>query len=77
MIVVKIELHSAITSKVSELGRLEIYNDGTGTKQRGNYGVRKIGKRGRLLGAARVENHARLSRSIFNLIRKALEALGV
>lgn len=77
MILVKIELHSAVTGKMTELGRLKIVNDGTGTKDRGNYNVTKIGKNGRVLSGARVEDHPRLSRSIFNLIRKALEALRV
>lgn len=78
MIVVKIELHSASTGQVSELGRVEIINDGTGTVGRGNYRVRRIGKHRRRLGEeARVENHARKSRTIFNLLRKALEALRV
>lgn len=77
MIVVKIELHSAITGEVSELGRLHIVNDGTGTPTRGNYYVDKIGKRRRLLKTARVENHPRKSHTVFRLLRRALEALGV
>lgn len=75
MIVVKIELHSAITGKVTELGQVHIINDGTGTAKRGNYRVRKIGKRGRLLTEGRVENHARLSSPIFKLLKKALGVL--
>lgn len=77
MIIVKIELHSAVTGKVTELGRMHIINDGTGTPQRGNYHVHKLGKDRRRLDVARVENHPRKSRTIFNLLRKALEALGV
>lgn len=79
MIVVKIELHSARTGKVTELGRLHIANDGTGTKSRGNYNVTKIGKRRRKLPpvTARVENFPRLSYSVFRLLRRALEAIGV
>lgn len=76
MIVVKIELHSACTRKVTELGRVEIINDGTGSELRGNYDVHRIGQHSRWLGVGRVENHPRKSRTIFNLLRKALEALG-
>lgn len=78
MIIVKVELHSAITGKVTELGRLRITNDGTGSAERGNYDVAPFGKGGRsILRMARVENYPRLSYSVFRLIRLALEALGV
>lgn len=77
MIVVRIELHSEITGKVSELGRLHISNDGEGTDERGNYDVVKFGGHGTKLGvAARVENYPR-PYSVFRLLRKALEALKV
>lgn len=77
MIVVKIELHSALTGQVTPLGYLRIINDGTGTPKRGNYDVVKIGKNGRRLDNARVEDYPRRSYNIFRLLRKALEALGV
>ena len=37
MIVLKLELHSAITGKVTEIGRTIIANDGQGSAKRGNY----------------------------------------
>jgi hypothetical protein len=37
VLVVRVELHSAITGKVSEIARMLIANDGTGTTQKGNY----------------------------------------
>lgn len=77
MIVVKIELHSAITGQVTELGRLHVINDGTGTSLRGNYGIEKFGKRQRFLGRARVEDWPRKSYSVFRLLKRALEALKV
>ncbi len=77
MIIVKIELHSAITGKMTEIGRLKIANDGTGSAQCGNYNVQKIGMHGRKLKKARVENHARRSYTVWRLLRKALEALKV
>lgn len=76
MIIVKIELHSAITGKMTELGRLHIVNDGTGDRRRGNYDVTKFGRHRHRLKTARVENHARLSLSIWKLLRKALDAVG-
>lgn len=50
MILVKIELHSAVTGNVSSLGTLVIANDGTGNQNIGNYDaclIHKDGKRGR------------------------------
>lgn len=46
MIVVKVELHSAITGKVTQLGEAIICNDGTGTRSRGNYYMHLFGKNG-------------------------------
>jgi hypothetical protein len=37
MIVVRVELHSAVTGEVTELARAIISNDGTGTQQRAHY----------------------------------------
>lgn len=90
MIVVRVELWSAITGEKSELARAVISNEG-GTAQRGNYLARAM--RGRdeaalqknmidvMRGAkpiheARVENHARLSEHVWNLVAKSLTAMG-
>lgn len=37
MLVVKVELHSAITGEVTEIARSIIYNDGAGTRDKGDY----------------------------------------
>lgn len=37
MLVLKLELHSAITGKVTTLGSMLIANDGSGSTSRGNY----------------------------------------
>lgn len=47
MIIVKVELHSAITGKVTELARMEIANDGTGTRTRRHYEARTLKGRDR------------------------------
>lgn len=44
MLVVKIELHSAVTGKVSTIGKMIIGNMGTGTEARGDYRV-AVGKK--------------------------------
>jgi hypothetical protein len=78
MIVVKVDLHSAITGKRSELARAHIYNDGTSDKPtRGHYEARFL-RRGsaRIQRMVRVENHPRLSAPVWTLLRKALEAAG-
>lgn len=77
MIVVKLELHSALTGQVREIGRAHIFNDGTGTRGTGNYGVRVLRKgTQRVQREGRVEKHPRLSAPVWSLLRKALEAAG-
>lgn len=76
MLIVKVELHSAITGEVTELGRVNIANDGTGTKEVGNYNVWCSGGRGHCMNRrGRVEGHRRLSQHVFSLIRKAIETI--
>jgi hypothetical protein len=84
MIVVKVELHSAITHRMTELGRLVIANDGTGTFATGNYDA-FLGKKGadnaevlrRPQRTGRIEKHARNSYSVWVLVLKALVALRI
>ena len=81
MIVVKVELHSAITGKVTSLCEAVIYNDGTGTGSRGNY-IARFGKKGQSHYAAftkpwretRVIGFARLRLQAWYLVRDALQA---
>ncbi len=78
MIVVKIELHSAITGEVSEIGRTYIDNVG-GTQDRGDYRVR-VCRRGNeaiprnpaRMGA--VTNYPRLSYNVWRLVIRALRS---
>lgn len=86
MLVVRIELHSARTGKVSEIGRMVIANDGVATSKdprRGSYTV-KIGRKGHDLNAAiwkrpqreaRVEDYPRQSYTVWELVRRALNAV--
>jgi hypothetical protein len=85
MIVVKIELHSAITRRVTELGRMVICNDGTGSAKRGNYDayvLRKHFTEGQWLARpervtgrqGRVEEYPRLSYTVWRLVLRALRS---
>jgi hypothetical protein len=88
MIVVKVELWSAITGEKKELARMVIDNIG-GTNQIGNYRARTlIGRSSDALDAAlhnmpkkvaregRVTGHLRLRLHVWNLVGKALAGMG-
>lgn len=77
MIVVKVELHSAITGQVTELGRMHVSNDGTSRDPSyGNYDVKLFRKGTKTIQReGRVEKHARKSLSIWSLLSKALKAV--
>lgn len=91
MLVVKVELHSAIDGSVSEIARMLIANDGASEAPGlGHYDC--LALRGRSaetfdramrsgLGRqwpkrARVENYPRQRLHVWNLVRRALSALG-
>lgn len=82
MIIVRVELHSAIDGQVTEIARMAIDNIG-GTATRGNYRVRTL--RGRSAASlarfkvqreGRVHGHARLALHVWWLVAKALAAVG-
>lgn len=76
MLVVRIELHSAITGKVTEIGRMHIINTDTGTQKRGNYDV-EIMRRGttdKVQRRGSVTDYPRLSYTVWELVRRALVA---
>ena len=86
MIVVRVELHSAITKRVTELARMTIANAG-GTEQRGDYDCQTL--RGRDSDAldrsfadsvvtrkCQVRGHERLKLHVWNLVAKALAGMG-
>lgn len=80
MIIVKVELWSAITGKITEIGRMRISNEGTSSNpRRGDYKV-KLMRRGngtKVQREGEVKNHARLSKSIWTLVSKALASVGM
>ncbi len=77
MLVVKVELHSAITCKVTELGRMTIANVG-GTDKIGDYEARVL-KKPRfnvLTRSANVLGHRRKDLPVWVLIARALMNMG-
>lgn len=80
MIVVKVELHSAITGQISEIGRMHITNDGSSDNvRRGNYNVSLMrrGTTDQVQRRSRVEKFPRLALSVWVLVARALKNLGI
>lgn len=83
MIVVRVELWSAITGAKTELARMEICNDETGTFQRRNYIARTLtGRSTAQLDRRKTERQAEFKNypservHIWNLVAAVLETLG-
>jgi hypothetical protein len=81
MIIVRVELHSAITGKITEIARMGIANIG-GTKVRGNYSVEAYrGRSAEQLGrrmpqrSGQVTNYPRLRLHVWHLVARALIAM--
>lgn len=82
MIVVKVELHSAITGQVTELARMVIDNIG-GTRTKGDYRCRAYRKgsplhplKRNIIREGQVDGHRRLAEPVWNLVAKALGKMG-
>jgi hypothetical protein len=86
MIIVRVELHSAITGERTEIARAVIDNIG-GTEEHGEYRARSLfGRSGQALDASwrcrrftregRVHNHPRKRAHVWVLVARALVALG-
>lgn len=85
MIVVRVELHSAVTGAVTELARMVIDNTG-GTHTQGDYRVRTLTGRDRdaldrawqnktITREGEVTKHNRLSLHVWHLVAKALKSV--
>lgn len=78
MIVVRIELHSAITGNVTQLGVMTIANDGTGTNEVCDYNgyiwrkpdFKAVTRSGRLIG------HRRHALTVWHLVARMLSNMG-
>lgn len=77
MIVVTVELHSAITGDVSQIGKVTLINDGTGTHEIGNYDVivevTEEVTESEQTYTGRVERFQRLKYNALDLLYQALE----
>jgi len=77
VLVVKVELHSAITGKVTKIAQMVIANDGTGDDKKGNYWCKTFRKNSETAVNRRgeVEDHPRLRNSVWNLVYKCLKSM--
>lgn len=78
MINISIDMHRfGNPDNVYPLGRITIANDGlTADPRRGSYHVVAYSRDGREIRKARVEDWARQSRPVFELVKASLSALG-
>jgi len=86
MIIVRVELHSAISGKVRELARMKIFNEGNTTrenKEKGTYvGTSFLGRDTRALDretkakSAIVKNWSRSQYHVWNLVSIMLRDMG-
>ena len=89
MLVIRVELHSAVTRKVTELARMHIWNTGshTQTRTRADYqGHTLRGRNREALDAAaaveditrsgRVDNHQKQALHVWHLVAKMLNNMG-
>ncbi len=78
MLVVKVELHSAITGRVTEKAVMRIYNDGNGTPTRGDYVAETfregadVYSRPKPVRRALVLDYPRKKLHVWNLVARAL-----
>ena len=83
MIVVRVELWSAVTGRKTELARMHICNDATGTARRRNYVAQTfVGRSAEALAKLRVSRKGALRDwpsqdvHVWNLVGAMLEAMG-
>lgn len=79
MLVIKIELHSAIDGHIEEVGRMILYNDRGGDRECGNYRGVIEPRTERVSGwslpeqvTGRVTDYPRLDRPVWNLVTEML-----
>lgn len=81
MLLVKVELHSALTGRVSEIARMVLWNTGSGTALRGNYKGHTLRKLKGGFGAVKlkggeVEDYPRKSKHVWHLVSRMLRSMG-
>jgi len=75
MLTIKIELHSAVTGKVTTVATGKIVNTGTGTPTRGNYRIDLRDAAGRPWKTGTLEGFPRNRLLAWDLLYRALEKL--
>lgn len=87
MLVIRVELHSAITGKITEIARMIMWNDGTGDRTTGDYKAKTVkGKQeGSMpareiwdndpLRAGEVKGYPRLRLHVWHLVARMLKAM--
>jgi hypothetical protein len=75
MLIIRIELHSAVTGKVTTVATGKIVNTGTGTPTRGNYRIDLRDAAGRPWRAGTLEGFPRKRLLAWDLLYRALEKL--
>lgn len=83
MLIVRVELHSAVTGKVTEIARMMIANDDSGTEATGHYtGETYRGTDATALNrksvnlTGRVVNFSRRNKHVWNLVGRMLHSMG-
>ncbi len=75
MLVVRIELHSAVTGDIKTIATGEIVNTGTGSSTRGNYRIELRDAAGRRWKKGHIEGFPRRRLLAWDLLYRALEEL--
>jgi len=75
MLVVKIELHSAVTGRVTTIATGTICNTGTGSPTQGNYRIELRDAAGRKWKSGHIEEFPRKRLLTWDLLYRALEKL--
>ena len=73
MLIVKIELHSAVTGQVTTIATGTICNTGTGSPAQGNYRIELRDAVGRRWKSGRIEGFPRKRLLAWDLLYRALE----
>ncbi len=75
MLIVRIELHSAVTGQVTTIATGKIVNTGTGSHTQGNYRIELRDAAGRVWKTGHIERFPRKRLLAWDLLHRALEKL--
>jgi hypothetical protein len=75
MLIVKIELHSAVTGRITTIATGKIVNTGTGSPAQGNYRIELRDAAGRRWKTGHIEGFPRKRLLAWDLLYRALEKL--